>query len=168
MKSNLKCGFSIENGFLVIDWSYTDCSQYFLVDFFPAPTPDENDKIEYTLNIASPGSDDSELIEFYVDHKATAVCLYDASVTVPGTGFWVNQEDVQAAVNETNDLAESFDCSFFSNDARTAANKIGATNIVNMGDTIYGRVTSSAVMPGLQYTLEKVRVNDETRQGSLT
>ena len=167
LKPNSKCGYSVQNGFLVIDWEYSACSQYFNVNFLPAANPGDVDQIEYTLNIASPGSKPGDIIEFYVDHQASATCTYDADVTIQGSGFWVNQEDVEAAQTSTKDLTENFDCSFFSADARTASDQIGATNIVNMGDTIYGRVSSTADMPGLVYTLQQVRVNDETRQGSL-
>ena len=56
------------------------------------------------------------------------------------------------------DLAGEFQCLFYADPERSAS-PITSSNIVNMGDSIYGHVTSTP-LAGLSYTLTDVVVKD--------
>ena len=144
------CSVDVNGNFLELDWNYADCA-----DFISASM--NGNKIVYSVRLESPGSDDSEVIEFYVDHGFEATCEYDATIELDNK-FWVNQEDVEAFQNNTGSLGGEFACEFFTQPDRTPASQILSTNIVNMGDTLYGHVTSSSI-PGLSYELTDVIVS---------
>ena len=150
------CGFTVGTGTftgksLNIDWSYEDCSHLMTVGL-------ENEEVVYsvTLTVSGEDGDGDDRIEFYVDHRFGATCNYPASITIDNN-FWVNQEDVEASQSATGKLADEFTCDFYSNEERTS--RIDSHNIVNMGDTIWGQVTSKA-LPGLSYELTQVTVSD--------
>ena len=149
------CGFTVGSGTsgrtLNIDWSYEDCSNLMSISL-------DNGEVVYsvTLTVAGDDGDGNATIEFYVDHRFGATCKYPATVVLDES-FWVNQEDVKASGYETGDLAGEFTCDFYSNEDRTS--RIGKDNIVNMGDTIWGQVTSKA-LHGLSYQLTQVTVSD--------
>jgi len=115
--------------------------------------------ITYTAKFTSMGNDDdeSDVIEFFVDHTIDASCKYDAEVKVDAS-FWVNQEDVFMDIAEDGNLKELFSCKFFEDAART--NEIKTHNIVNMGEMLYGEVDSDTVLFGLGYQLSGVIVSD--------
>ena len=149
------CGFSVGGGnfggnSLNIDWKYEDCHSKMDIQVV-------NDDIVYSVKLSVPGDDPTQDIEFYVDHKMEAACKYPTEVVLDPQNFWVNQEDVSAAGGDYGDLAGEFSCDFYSDPQRQQPIQSG--NIVNMGDTIYGQVTSQALY-GLSYNLKKVTVSD--------
>ena len=134
-----------------IDWSYEDCSHLMDISL-------QGDEIVYSVKLSAAGDNLGGPIEFYVDHKMGADCKYPATIELD-SNFWVNQEDVEAHKAAEGQLDDQFNCNFYSNAQRTANSAITANNIVNMGDTIYGEVTSNA-LHGLSYKLNKVTVSD--------
>ena len=150
------CYFDVDTGDVPgnsfnIDWSYEECSH--LID-----VRTENDEIIYSVNLSFEGDgfDNSDVIEFYVDHRFGAECKYPTKILLDNQ-FWVNQEDVEASKNESGNLKSEFTCDFYSDEDRLRP--INSDNIVNMGDTIYGQVTSE-VLSGLSYELTQVTVSD--------
>ena len=149
------CGFSVGVGTfsgksLNIDWSFQDCSSLMDISL-------DNGNVVYSVTLTVDGDDKSKPIEFYVDHRIGATCKYPANIVLDNNSFWVNQEDVEASQADTGELADEFTCDFYSNEARTSP--IDSNNIVNMGDTIWGQVTSNALY-GLNYQLTQVTVSD--------
>jgi len=116
--------------------------------------------IVYTARFSSAGNDDddSDMIEFFVDHTIDATCKYEADIEVLADGFWVNQEDVVMDIYKESELVDLFDCKFFADSARS--NQINSHNIVNMGEMIYATVDSDDVLYGLGYKLSSVVVSD--------
>merc|ERR1712115_85255 len=86
-----------------------------------------------------------------------ASCAYNSKVVVNADGFWVNQEDVDAAGSAMGKLDETFNCKFYDDEARS--NQILSNNIMNMGEMIYGQVTSDA-LTGPSYELVGVTVTN--------
>merc|ERR1712048_143574 len=93
-------------------------------------------------------------IEFHTDSKISGACKYPMTVEVDPDNFWVNQEDVEAFEDGVGDLAKNFNCTFTSGGVQ-----IDSDNIVNMGDTINGQVTSNQ-LNSINYSLTKVLVSD--------
>merc|ERR1712123_79000 len=91
--------------------------------------------IKYGITFQSMGNDDdsSSMIEFFVDHKVTADCVYPADIDIEADGFRINQEDVEMATEGAAELKKQFDCKFYADSARS--DQIMAHNIVNMGET---------------------------------
>lgn len=145
------CGYQIVDGGIQINWNYADCNV--------TPTM-KNGMISYGITIQAFGNDaDSDpMIEFYVDFDATAECLYDPEIDID-TGFFVNQEDVDAEVSEYGSLKKNFECVFFEDSK--AKNQIMPHNIVNMGERIHGRLRSKGnAGHGLIYKLQRVKFID--------
>ena len=94
-------------------------------------------------------------IEFHTDSKISGECKYPMTVEVDPDNFWVNQEDVEAFEDGVGDLAKNFNCTF----STDGGVNIGPNNIVNMGDTINGQVTSNQ-LNSINYSLTKVLVSD--------
>merc|ERR1712123_14342 len=115
--------------------------------------------IKYGITFQSMGNDDdsSSMIEFFVDHKVTADCVYPADIDIEADGFWINQEDVEMATEGTAELKKQFDCKFYADSARS--DQIMAHNIVNMGEMLYAEVDSKP-LHGLGYHLTGVQVSD--------
>merc|ERR1712157_648425 len=131
-----------------INWNYAACGVQ--------PSMNADEQIEYSVSCSSPGNAPGyETIEFYVDTSVSASCTYNPYVNVDADGFWVNQEDVDAAGEASGSLKECFDCNFYADAARE--NKIGSDNIVNMGENIYGSVNAKCAGNGLLYKLSKVK-----------
>ena len=150
LELNAPCGFTLTADGVQIDWTYDHCNL--------TPTMNDNEDIVYSISLSSPGNAPGyETIEFYVDTAVTASCVYDSKVVVNADGFWVNQEDVEAAGDAMGKLDGTFDCKFFNDEARN--NQILSDNIVNMGEMIYGQVTSTA-LNGLSYELVGVTVTN--------
>ena len=147
------CGYSVDNASetVTLEWDFTACQM--------TPTIDEaTDELVFTMALSSPGNAPGiEDIEFYVDTAVTAECKYPTSITLEHA-FWVNQEDTDAAGDNTGVFNALFACEFF-NDA-TYEQEIGDKNIVNMGKPIYGKARALLEMPGLKYTLTGVVVSD--------
>ena len=150
------CNVSVNGNFLELDWNYADCQDLISANMV-------GNQLEYSVRLESPGSDDSKVIEFYVDHGVEASCKYDMEIDIENN-FWVNQEDVEAYQSENGSLADQFKCEFFSNPERDE--KIESHNIVNMGDTLYGHVTSNA-LPGLSYELTDLVVSQGAQSFSV-
>ena len=72
--------------------------------------------------------------------------------------FFIRKLIINLYDSADGQLASEFDCAFFA-DAGRSASPISASNIVNMGDSIYGRVKSSP-LAGLSYELTDVLVKD--------
>merc|ERR1712176_142286 len=147
---NDPCGYTLTADGVQIDWSYELCNV--------TPTMNANEEIVYSVSLSSPGNAPGyDTIEFYVDTGVQASCTYDSKVTVNADGFWVNQEDVEAAGNAMGKLGDTFACKFYSDQALN--NQILKNNIVNMGEMIYGQVTSEK-LAGLSYELVGVTVSN--------
>ena len=149
------CGFAVGTGSfagksLNIDWPYAACSNLMNINLV-------GQEIIYSVSLSIPGDDPTKPIEFYVDHRMQADCKYPTEVVLDNQQFWVNQEDVAASGADTGELAGEFTCDFYSDPARQQP--INSDNIVNMGDTIYGQVTSNPLF-GLSYELTQVTVSD--------
>merc|ERR1711935_152836 len=99
----------------------------------------------------------ANMIEFFVDHKVTADCVYPADIDIEADGFWINQEDVEMATEGAAELKKQFDCKFYADSARS--DQIMAHNIVNMGEMLYAEVDSKP-LHGLGYHLTGVQVSD--------
>ena len=150
LELNAPCGFTLTADGVQIDWAYDLCNV--------TPTMNADEEIVYSVSLSSPGNAPGyETIEFYVDTAVEASCAYDSKIVVKADGFWVNQEDVEAAGNAMGKLDGTFDCKFFKDEARN--NQILSNNIVNMGEMIYGQVTSRA-LTGLSYDLVGVTVTN--------
>ena len=152
------CYFTVGQGdftglSLNIDWSYEECGHLMQVDLV-------DDEVIYKISLSVRGDDNDgdDRIEFYVDHKFGADCKYPASIEL-NESFWVNQEDVEAHKEATGEFEDEFTCDFYSDESRAESSRINSDNIVNMGDTIYGQVTSKALF-GLSYELTQVTVTD--------
>jgi len=144
-----QCGYTVDANGVNIDWDYAACGGL-------TPTM-EDGKIVYSVKLSSPGNKPGYAdIEFYVDTDVEASCAYNPNVLVNAEGFWVNQEDVEAFGDDSGDFIELFDCKFYADAAYE--NQILDHNIVNMGETIYGRVESDPELPGLSYELVGVTV----------
>jgi len=164
------CNFTTEGNFVILDnWSYSLCREKF-PDISPAlttskkcPGSDQN-AIAYTLSVHSPGNEaeNSPVIEFYVDTTIDATCSYCSNFVIDATGFWINQEDVQAVQDASGDLSPLFDCKLYSDDQRK--NEVKDNNIVNMGQYIYGEVESLTNLPGIAYELVEFKVTDNSGQ----
>merc|ERR1712154_584566 len=123
-----QCGYTVNADGVNVNWNYAACG-------------------------VSPSMNANETIEFYVDTSVSATCEYDPFVKVDADGFWVNQEDVDAAGDASGSLKGCFDCNFYADADRN--NLIGADNIVNMGENIYGEVNAKCEGNGLLYKLSK-------------
>merc|ERR1712003_93282 len=144
-----QCGYVLTStGVKLTNWKYGLCGV--------APTMNAQGDIVYTVSVISkgnaPGIPD---IEFYIDTKVEASCKYDSKIVVDADGFWINQEDVQAAKENQGNLASTIECKFYNDPGYE--NQIGVDHLVNMGQTIYGRVESTA-LAGLSYDLVGVTV----------
>merc|ERR1712176_330786 len=147
---NAPCGFTVSADGVHIDWAYDLCNV--------TPTMNDNEDIVYSVSLSSPGNAPGyPTIEFYVDSAVEASCAYNSKVVVNADGFWVNQEDVNAAGNAMGKLDNTFHCKFYDDEARS--NQILSNNIVNMGEMIYGQVTSDS-LTGLSYELVGVTVTN--------
>merc|ERR1711937_650176 len=150
LELNAPCGFTVSADGVHIDWAYDLCNI--------SPTMDDNEDIVYSVSLSSPGNAPGyPTIEFYVDTAVEASCAYNSKVVVNADGFWVNQEDVDAAGSAMGKLDETFHCKFYDDEARS--NQILSNNIVNMGEMIYGQVTSGS-LTGLSYELVGVTVTN--------
>merc|ERR1712157_46541 len=149
-----ECGYTTTAQYVKIDGDYARCGV----------SPSMNgDQIVYSVSLSSPGNAPGyPTIEFYVDTDVGASCAYDSAVVVNADGFWVNQEDVEAAADAMGKFDDTFDCKFFSDSAMS--NQILSNNIVNMGEMIYGRVDSVA-LAGLEYELVGVTVTNANDAG---
>ena len=128
-----------------------------ITKFWTADNLNEGE-IVYSVSIISPGNAPGiPTIEFYVDTTVEASCKYNSTVVMNADGFWINQEDVEAARENQGDLRETMDCKFYAD--FEYKNQIGGNNLVNMGQTIYGRVESGA-LAGLSYDLVGVTVTN--------
>jgi len=146
-----QCGYTVNADGVNINWNYAACGV--------TPSMNADEQIEYSVSCSSPGNAPGyETIEFYVDTSVSASCTYNPYVNVDADGFWVNQEDVDAAGEASGSLKECFDCNFYADAARE--NKIGSDNIVNMGENIYGSVNAKCAGNGLLYKLSKVKFCD--------
>jgi len=147
------CGYTTTAKSVVIDWDYARCGV--------SPTM-VDDQIVYSVSLSSPGNAPGyPTIEFYVDTDVEASCAYDSKVVVDADGFWVNQEDVDAAADAMGKFDDTFDCKFYAD--ADYQNQILSNNLVNMGEMIYGQV-ESVELAGLSYNLVGVTVtnaNDE-------
>jgi len=153
VKEDENCGYTVDGDDVVLNWNYAECEV--------SPTLVGND-IHYSLFVSSDGNsgDDSDVIEFYVDTDIDATCSYPTRYAINATGFHINQEDVNAASKEIGDLSELFDCSFYDSNKVKERNLIGKDNIVNMGEMIFGEVSTTAAGGyGLSYRLESVKVS---------
>merc|ERR1712176_1088863 len=149
LELNAPCGYTLIDGGIQIDWAYDQCNV--------TPTMNENDEIVYSVSLISPGNAPGyETIEFYVDTAVETSCAYDSKVVVQ-SGIWINQEDVEAAENAKGKLDSTFACNFYEDEARTK--QILGHNIVNMGEMIYGQVTSEK-LTGISYELVGVTVSN--------
>ena len=144
------CGYKITStGVKLTNWKYGLCNV--------APTMNAQGEIVYTVSVISKGNAPNiPTIEFYVDTKVEASCKYPSKVIVEH-GFWINQEDVEAAEENAGNLASTIECKFYE-DAQYQ-NPISSDHLINMGKTIYGRVESTA-LPGLSYDLTGVTVKN--------
>jgi len=150
LELNAPCGFTVSADGVHIDWAYDMCNI--------TPTMNDDEQIVYSVSLSSPGNAPGyPTIEFYVDTAVEASCAYNSKVVVSADGFWVNQEDVEAVGNAMGKLDDTFNCKFFSDEARS--NQILSSNIVNMGEMIYGQVTSNP-LTGLSYELVGVTVTN--------
>ena len=146
-----QCGYTVTADGVNINWNYASCGV--------SPTMNADEKIEYSVSCYSPGNAPGyPTIEFYVDTSVAASCEYEQFVKVDADGFWVNQEDVDAAGDAQGTLKECFDCNFYADADRN--NQIGNNNIVNMGENIYGSVNAKCQGNGLLYKLSKVKFCD--------
>merc|ERR1712176_1398736 len=150
LELNAPCGFTVSADGVHIDWAYDQCNI--------TPTMNDDEQIVYSVSLSSPGNAPGyPTIEFYVDTDAEASCAYNSKVVVNADGFWVNQEDVEAAGDAMGTLDGIFHCKFYGDEARS--NQILNNNIVNMGEMIYGQVTSDS-LTGLSYELVGVTVTN--------
>lgn len=151
------CQFSlVDSDNVYIDWPYSECSDYIDVS-------QNDDDIIYTVTIEAKGNsgdNGDDVIEFYVDTDVSASCAYPRDIVVNAAGFWINQEDVEAAQNAAGALEPIFGCNFYAEQSRLAENQITADNIVNMGVMIYGQVSSETQLPGLSYELTDVVISN--------
>jgi len=168
-----ECGFTTQGDFVILEnWNYSKCKDKFSA-IAPSLTTSKkcgegkDNAIAYTISVHSPGNaaDPSNVIEFYVDTTIDATCSYCSSFVVEADGFWINQEDVQAAETEVGNLSH-FSTKLYEDDERK--NHINDDNIVNMGQTIYGEVESTANLPGLQYELVEFKVTDNSGKTGAT
>jgi len=152
-EENSQCGWSESATGIRINWDYTLCQANI------SPTMNSGKKIEYKIDVSSPGNAPGyPEVEFYVDTTAAATCQYDPNVKIEADGFWVNQEDVEAFNEAEGSLKKCFECKFYSDDARS--NQIMEHNIVNMGERIYGSLISNCDIPGLEFKLRRLDVCD--------
>jgi len=153
VRENETCGFNIAGDDVVINWNYADCEV--------SPTL-VGDDIHYSLTVSADGNsrDTSDIIEFYVDTDIEATCTYPTLYAINATGFHINQEDTSAIGSGFGDLTDLFDCSFYDSQKVRERNLIDSDNIVNMGQMIFGEVsTITAGGYGLYYRLESVKVS---------
>ena len=135
------CNFTTDGIFVILEnWSYSLCREKF-PDISPAlttskkcPGSDQN-AIAYTLSVHSPGNEaeNSPVIEFYVDTTIDATCSYCSNFVIDATGFWINQEDVQAVQDASGDLSPLFDCKLYSDDQRK--NEVRSDFEINKSNT---------------------------------
>merc|ERR1712086_1109664 len=146
--------------FIILDWHYDNCEVKPELVHSASCDGQGNNAIQYKVSVQAYGNDrdSSNVIEFYVDTTVDASCSYCNSFEIDAEGFWVNQEDVAMATNAIGDLSSLFNCNLYADAARQ--DKIEEHNIVNMGEYIFGEVTSSAVLPGLKYKLVDFKVSD--------
>merc|ERR1712193_139053 len=152
VSENQACGYTIDGDDVILNWNYADCEV--------APTLVGND-IHYSLTVSADGNsgDDSDIIEFYVDTNIEATCTYPTRYAINATGFHINQEDTSAIGSGFGDLSNLFDCSFYDSPKNKERNLIDSDNIVNMGQMIFGEVSTLATGGyGLYYNLESVKV----------
>lgn len=150
------CLFTVVDNNVEIDWSYSECSH--LMDLSEDPQ-----NIIYTVTIeanGNSGTNGDDVIEFYVDTDVSASCAYSRDIIVDAAGFWINQEDVEAAQNAAGKLEPIFGCNFYADQARDADSQIDSESIVNMGVKIYGEVSSTTALPGLSYELTDVVISN--------
>jgi hypothetical protein len=151
---------SADGEFVILDWSYDECDVKPELAHSDSCDGDGNNAIQYKVSVKSFGNDrdSSNVIEFYVDTTVDASCTYCNSIVIDADGFWVNQEDVSAVAKAAGDFESIFNCNLYADAARQ--DKIEEHNIVNMGEYIYGEVTSSLPLPGLKYKLVEFKVSD--------
>jgi len=147
---NGKCGYTIAGNYIKIDWDYNECEQYISI-------VDHGDKIGYVARMWANDQDrfTHDKIEMYVDTSVEAECTFDTRIEIDADGFWMNQENVEALNESFGSLADEFTCEFYSD--KDYLNKITASSIVNMGERIYGKVTSTE-FSGLSFDLVDVIV----------
>lgn len=151
---------SADGEFIILDWPYDICEVQPELATSDKCGEDANNAIQYKVSVKSYGNDrdSSDMIEFYVDTTVDVSCTYCNSFSIKGDGFWINQEDVSMTQNAVGKLDSLFNCNLYADSARQS--KIEEHNIVNMGEFIYGEVTSSANLPGLKYKLVEFKVSD--------
>merc|ERR1712154_652707 len=129
-----QCGYTVNADGVNVNWNYAACGV--------SPSMNANEMIEYSVSCSSPGNAPGyETIEFYVDTSVSATCEYDPFVNVDADG------------DASGSLKGCFDCNFYADADRN--NLIGADNIVNMGENIYGEVNAKCEGNGLLYKLSK-------------
>jgi len=155
------CGFSADENGITLDFDYKAC------DVKPTMKTDSDncngkDAVVYSLLVSSPGNDfdGDDVVEFYVDSDVDASCEYCANFMVEADGFYVNQEDMMASGEGMGKMKDLFDCSFYTD--RKRRNQIMGHNIVNMGEQLYGVVTSKGGNGGygLSYKLKTLTLSD--------
>ena len=169
--------FTVEDEFVAVHWNYASTavsSSATLARSEDCPGEGDN-AINYTIKISAPGNnaENHQEIEFYVDTTVDASCQYCTEIDVEESNFWVNQEDVSALKNEVGSFKNLFSCKLYHDEARQEDDQVKAvitnpifsfqlteTNIVNMGETIYGEVTSTTNLPGVRYRLIEYTVTD--------
>ena len=171
--------FTVTNEFVVVNWSYqsTQVAAVASLDHLDSCAGEGDNAIGYTISFTAPGNsaENNQDIEFYVDTTVHATCQYCTNFDIEAENFWVNQEDVNAIQQDYGSLAPLFDCKLFSDSNRQPGSevkemkvnqmlsfKLTDDNIVNMGETIYGEVTSSENLPNVKYRLVEFKVTDGT------
>lgn len=149
------CGYTIDGFMIKIDWDYEECEEYImLVDH-----PDQG-KITYEVRIKANDKDrfddSQETIEMFVDTTVEAECVFDTRINLDAAGFWMNQENVEALGDAQGSFKDEFECRFYRDEDYT--DQIDSTDIINMGERIYGMVHSAIPLPGLSYDLVDVIV----------
>jgi hypothetical protein len=154
------CGYEVEasdqfgqNAWITIDWDYKTCGD----NFDPTIV---GDHIVYSVKLESYGNDADTNgdIEFYVNTAIEAVCEYDRDIVTNPVKFYVNQEDTLMTELSDGKLDDVVECNFYIDEQRTKL--INSNNIVNMGQTIYGRVDSKLKIGDLRYRLTDLVVRD--------
>ena len=155
LEENKPCGFEVtSDGVRLNKYDYKVCDV--------APSMNAQGDIVYSVQLISKGNAPGiPTIEFYVDTVVEASCKYDSKFVVNAEGFWINQEDVQAATEKSGDLKETFDCKFYSDPGYSK--QINSNHLINMGQTVYGRVESDE-LAGLSYNLVGVTVFNKNNE----
>lgn len=151
------CGYTIDGSMIKIDWDYEECEEFIMLVDHPS-----EGKITYEVRIKANDKDrfnDGEgVIEMFVDTTVEAECVFDTRVEVDAAGFWMNQENVEALGDAQGSFKDEFECRFYRDE--DYKDQIKSTDIINMGERIYGMVHSAIPLPGLSYDLVEVIVMD--------